>query len=340
MPKGSAPGDTFELQTSANAGAVLASVVVPEGFKEGDAICCGYWSIDERIGEHHWFAEVPAGLEFFERVSRHREHNTRQLEKLCVVNSRIREIFDNGCAEDETDWIVKMRMYYNLDPNINDEALLRVLWHKLHLTTEFRFGCLNEFANRRFVDAVREGRVQLRTMAQENRFSTLMLDEMQEQEKKIQNGELYSVLDRVEREFLYMRTIAPDSLQKREEILSKVCNDPRLADVRYVLRATSQDGDMLVHKYTEEAHEQLTRLLPALRNLMHDVKNLNEETTKPPVVAIGCALHALGGIKAMRAVYYAAVPLLSDQVAYGDDGSVWIQAETALAMAWSGIGEW
>lgn len=160
---------------------------------------------------------------------------------------------------------------------------------------------------------------------------------MQEQEQKIQKGELDSVLDMVERQFLFMRTIAPESLQKREEILSKVCNDPRFADVRYVLCAT-RDNMLIVHKYTEEAHEQLTRLLPALCNLMHDVNNLNEETTKPPVVDIGRALHALGGINTMCAVYCAAVLLLSDQVAYNDDGST--KAETALSMAWSGVGEW
>ena len=48
----------------------------------------------------------------------------------------------------------------------------------------------------------------------------------------------------------------------------------------------------------------------------------------------------VGGIETMRAVYYAIVPLLGDQVAHCNDGSVWIQAETALAMAWSGVGEW
>lgn len=340
VPDVCGPGDKFELQTSAKTGDVLASVIVPENRKAGDAICVGYWHVGERPDAHVCFAEVPAGLEFFERITFHREYNARRLQKLCSTNPRIGAIFDNGTAYDANDWCVQMRRYLNLHENIEDEAMLKVLWSKLQLTSESLWGCLNEFANLRFVDAVREGRRELRTIAQRQHFSMLMHDEKHTQEKEIQSGKLTSALDQQEREFLYMRTIAPSSFEEREKILLKVCLNPHLADVRYVLRATCADGDMMVHRYTEEAHKQLKRLLPALCDLIHDVDNVNEETTKPPVVAIGHALHALGGIETMRAVYYAIVPLLSDQVAHCDDGSVWIQVETALSMAWSGVGEW
>ena len=140
-----------------------------------------------------------------------------------------------------------------------------------------------------------EGRRELRTVVQREHFSIMMHDEKHQQEKDIQSGKLESALDQCEREFLYMRTIAPSSFEEREKILLKVCLNPHLADVRYVLRATCENGDLRVHRYTEAAHEQLKRLLPALCDLIHDVDNVNEETTKPPVVAIGHALHALGG---------------------------------------------
>lgn len=340
VPNVCIPGDTFELQTSAKTGDVLASVVVPEDRKAGDAICVGYWHVDERPGKHQWFVEVPAGLGYCERVAWHCEQNARRLEKMCAINPRIGAMFDNGSTDDANDWWVQMRRYYKLNEDIGDEEVLRYLWSKLHLTSESRRPFLNEFANRRFVDAVREGRRELRTVAQQQHFSHMMCDEQNQQEKDIQSGKLTSTLSQEEREFLYMRTIAPSSLEERQKILLKVCLDPHLADVRYVLRATCKDGDLRVHRYTEEAHEQLKRLLPALSDLMHDVENVNEQTTKPPVVAIGHALHELGGIETMRAVYHAAVPLLHDQVGHCVDGSVWIQAETALSMAWSGIGLW
>ncbi len=336
VPKGCGWGDTFELQTSAKTGDVLASVDVPEGFRAGDAICVGYWNMEQRPV----FAEVPAGLGYFERITWHREHNARRLEKLCAVNPRIGAMFDFGCSDDAKDWVEQVRLHYKMSPNIDDEAMLRYLWKKWDLTPESRWGCLNEFANRRFVDAVREFRRELRTTAQQQQFSMVMDDEKHQQEKDIQNGKLESTLEQWEREFFYMRTISPSSFEERKKILRKVHLNTQLADVRYVLRATCEDGDLRVHRYTEAAHEQLKRLLPALCDLIHDVDNVNEETTKPPVVAIGHALHELGGIETMRAVYYAIVPLLHDQVAHCADGSVWIQAETALGMAWSGIGQW
>lgn len=149
-------------------------------------------------------------------------------------------------------------------------------------------------------------------------------------------------------EKMLMALPSPQPAGHNREVFSlfaRILADPRRGDVRLVLERFAPHTASFMESYTPEVHRHLVKLHTPLVALYADVNDENRATTLPPVKAIGARLHEVGGIDAMRAVYYALVTLMVDEAgachrSLTAEGHVWSTPADALRIAWDKVGQW
>jgi hypothetical protein len=126
---------------------------------------------------------------------------------------------------------------------------------------------------------------------------------------------------------------------KQRAVCAKILNNPKRNDVLRLLRRI-EGGERYCKAYTRDVHAQLKALAAPLRSLVRDqpLCEAGDEAADEAAArtrAVGCALHALGGMRAQTAVALAMADLLEAEVP-----ELGLSVESTLNFRWDGCGDW
>lgn len=152
--------------------------------------------------------------------------------------------------------------------------------------------------------------------------------------------EVATVLSPAEHSILCGPTDSYETSRKQRQIVGKIARNPMWGDVLLVLQKTAPPPSSDGAAYTPAVHQQLLALMHPLVTRIHDVGDANLARTVTPVRVAGIAIHDLGGVDAMRAVYDALRVLLQNERSFTPSGEPWSEASHALDHAWYGVGAW